>query len=119
MLVRLGPQECKDRDEPDYIVHMVVLTVLIYMVMTIAMWCVFPLSVGFAPTMAGGMILVVGAAAMGIIALCLQFMAQRYPNLSILQLDAHSDMRDEYEGSSHNHACVMARAKELTAQYEG
>lgn len=41
-------------------------------------------------------------------------MAHRYPNLSILQLDAHSDMRDEYEGSSHNHACVMARAKELT-----
>lgn len=41
-------------------------------------------------------------------------MAARYPGLSILQLDAHSDMRDEYEGSSHNHACVMARAKELT-----
>lgn len=41
-------------------------------------------------------------------------MARRYPNLSILQLDAHSDMRDEYEGSTHNHACVMARAKELT-----
>lgn len=41
-------------------------------------------------------------------------MARRYPNLSILQLDAHSDMRDEYEGSACNHACVMARAKELT-----
>lgn len=41
-------------------------------------------------------------------------MARRYPNLSILQLDAHSDMRDEYEGSPCNHACVMARAKELT-----
>ena len=41
-------------------------------------------------------------------------MAQRYPGLSILQLDAHSDMRDEYEGSACNHACVMARAKELT-----
>lgn len=41
-------------------------------------------------------------------------MARRYPNLSILQLDAHSDMRDEYEGSPYNHACVMARAKELT-----
>ena len=40
--------------------------------------------------------------------------ARRYPNLSILQLDAHSDMRDEYEGSACNHACVMARAKELT-----
>lgn len=42
-------------------------------------------------------------------------MAQRYPGLSILQLDAHSDMRDEYEGSPCNHACVMARAKELTS----
>lgn len=41
-------------------------------------------------------------------------MALRYPNISILQLDAHSDMRDEYEGSPCNHACVMARAKELT-----
>lgn len=41
-------------------------------------------------------------------------MAQSYPDFSILQLDAHSDMRDTYEGSSHNHACVMARAKELT-----
>lgn len=42
-------------------------------------------------------------------------MARRYPKLSILQLDAHSDMRDEYEGSPCNHACVMARAKELTS----
>lgn len=40
--------------------------------------------------------------------------AQHYPDFSILQLDAHSDMRDAYEGSTHNHACVMARAKELT-----
>lgn len=40
--------------------------------------------------------------------------ARRYPSLSILQLDAHSDMRDEYEGSACNHACVMARANELT-----
>ena len=39
---------------------------------------------------------------------------KKYPDASILQLDAHSDMRDEYEGSSHNHACVMARAKDLT-----
>lgn len=43
-------------------------------------------------------------------------MARRHPGLSILQLDAHSDMRDEYEGSPCNHACVMARAKELTQQ---
>lgn len=39
--------------------------------------------------------------------------AKHYENFSILQLDAHSDMRSEYEGSSHNHACVMARGKEV------
>lgn len=39
--------------------------------------------------------------------------AKHYENFSVLQLDAHSDMRDTYEGSDHNHACVMARAKEL------
>jgi len=36
----------------------------------------------------------------------------RYPGLSVLQLDAHSDLRDEYEGSRFNHACVMARIRE-------
>lgn len=40
-------------------------------------------------------------------------MAKRYHNLSIVQFDAHADMRDEYEGSPYNHASVMARAKEL------
>lgn len=40
--------------------------------------------------------------------------ARHYETFSILQLDAHSDMRDEYEGSAFNHACVMARAKEIT-----
>jgi agmatinase len=38
--------------------------------------------------------------------------ADRYPQLSVLQLDAHSDLRDSYEGSPFNHACVMARVKE-------
>ncbi|EKD63692.1 MAG: hypothetical protein ACD_51C00226G0012 [uncultured bacterium] len=33
--------------------------------------------------------------------------------VSVLQLDAHSDMRDEYLGSKNNHACIMARAKEV------
>ncbi len=37
-----------------------------------------------------------------------------FKNLSILHLDAHADMRNSYEGSKHNHACVMARVKELT-----
>jgi agmatinase len=39
--------------------------------------------------------------------------AGRYPGMSVLQLDAHSDLRDEYEGSKYNHACVMARIREL------
>ena len=38
--------------------------------------------------------------------------ASKYDNLSVLQLDAHADLRQEYEGSPLNHACVMARAME-------
>ena len=34
-------------------------------------------------------------------------------DITVLQLDAHSDLRDEYEGSKYNHACVMARISEL------
>lgn len=33
--------------------------------------------------------------------------------LTVLQLDAHSDLRDQYEGSRYNHACTMARIAEL------
>lgn len=35
-----------------------------------------------------------------------------FENLSVLQLDAHTDLRQEYEGSKFNHACVMARVRE-------
>lgn len=42
-----------------------------------------------------------------------QAAAGHFENLTILQLDAHTDTRQEYEGSRYNHACVMARAKEL------
>lgn len=45
----------------------------------------------------------------------IQAFAKHYPGLSVLQLDAHSDLRDEYEGSGNNHACVMARAREVAA----
>lgn len=37
----------------------------------------------------------------------------KYADITVLQLDAHSDLRNEYEGSRYNHACVMARIKEL------
>ena len=39
--------------------------------------------------------------------------AQHFKNLTVLQLDAHADLRAEYNGSKYNHACVMARAKEF------
>lgn len=38
--------------------------------------------------------------------------AAKYPEMSVLQLDAHADLRAEYEGSIYNHACVMARVSE-------
>lgn len=38
---------------------------------------------------------------------------QKIKDMSVLQLDAHADLRDEYDGSKFNHACVMARVKEF------
>ncbi len=34
---------------------------------------------------------------------------ERHPDLAVLQIDAHLDLRDEYDGSKHNHACIAAR----------
>jgi len=34
----------------------------------------------------------------------------RYPGLSVLQIDAHADLRDTYMGTPHNHACAMRRS---------
>jgi agmatinase len=41
--------------------------------------------------------------------------SEYFRNLSVLQLDAHSDLRQEYEGSRFNHACAMARASEYAS----
>jgi agmatinase len=40
--------------------------------------------------------------------------AETYNNLSVLQLDAHSDLRPEYNGSSYNHACALHWASKNT-----
>jgi len=34
-----------------------------------------------------------------------------FKNLTILQIDAHADLRDEYEGSACNHACAVHEAQ--------
>lgn len=39
--------------------------------------------------------------------------ARKTENFSVLQLDAHSDLRQSYEGSPLNHACAMARARDV------
>ncbi len=38
---------------------------------------------------------------------------EHFEDLTVLQFDAHADMRKEYEGSGYSHACVMARAAEM------
>lgn len=38
---------------------------------------------------------------------------KKYPDLSVLQFDAHADLLDEYEGSRFSHACVMRRILDL------
>jgi agmatinase len=39
--------------------------------------------------------------------------AEKYDNLSVLQLDAHADLRDFYQESKYSHACVMKRIREI------
>jgi len=38
---------------------------------------------------------------------------EAFPTLSVLQLDAHADLRDEYLGTKHGQACVMRRILEV------
>jgi agmatinase len=40
--------------------------------------------------------------------------AARHPDLVVLHLDAHPDLREEYEGTRYGHGCVMRRVHEET-----
>ena len=40
-------------------------------------------------------------------------LSRRFQGLSVLQLDAHADMRDTYQGSRYSHACVIRRVREI------
>lgn len=37
---------------------------------------------------------------------------EKFSDLTVLQIDAHADLREEYYGSKFNHACVMRRVQE-------
>ncbi len=42
-----------------------------------------------------------------------QGIKEYFSDLTVLQLDAHADLRESFNGSPFNHACVMARVKEV------
>lgn len=44
----------------------------------------------------------------------IQAMRKKHGEISVLQLDAHSDLRPEYHGSACNHACALHRASKET-----
>ena len=39
---------------------------------------------------------------------------EMFPDLTVLQLDAHADLRESYEGSKCNHACALYEASQTT-----
>ncbi|MFH1630688.1 MAG: agmatinase [Candidatus Aenigmatarchaeota archaeon] len=40
---------------------------------------------------------------------------KKYTNVSVLQIDAHSDLRNEYDFNKYSHACAMRRVSDLGA----
>jgi len=62
------------------------------------------LTYGKLPTFFGGE----HAVSIGII----EAFREKYPDLTVLQLDAHADLRSSYDGSAYNHACAMHRASQ-------
>ena len=44
--------------------------------------------------------------------------AKRHPDLALVQLDAHADLRDQWLGSRHSHACAMRRCLDVLPSRE-
>jgi len=44
---------------------------------------------------------------------------RRYPDLSVLQIDAHADLRESYQGNSHSHASAMKRVRDTVTTTVG
>lgn len=44
---------------------------------------------------------------------------RKYKKLSVLQIDAHADLRDSYEGTPYSHASVMRRVMEMGVPFVG
>ena len=63
------------------------------------------LSLGLAPLMLGGEHSISSGAVAAV--------AERHPDLVLVQLDAHADLREDYLGTRHSHACAMRRCLEV------
>jgi agmatinase len=63
------------------------------------------LSLGLAPLMLGGEHSISSGAVAAV--------AEQHPELVLLQLDAHADLRQEWLGARHSHACAMRRCLEV------
>ena len=63
------------------------------------------LDLGLAPLMVGGEHSISSGAVAAV--------ARRHPDLVLVQLDAHADLRQEWLGSQHSHACAMRRCLEV------
>jgi len=57
------------------------------------------------PIMLGGEHSITGGA--------IEALVKKYPDLILVQLDAHADLRESYVGNKHSHACAMRRCLEV------
>ena len=46
----------------------------------------------------------------------IEALVKKYPDLILVQLDAHADLRESYMGNEHNHACTMKRCLDILPQ---
>lgn len=44
----------------------------------------------------------------------IEAVSARFPGVTVLHLDAHADLRDQYQGSGYSNACIMRRVLEHT-----
>ena len=63
------------------------------------------LNLGLRPLMLGGEHSITAGAVAAV--------AEQHPDLVLVQLDAHADLRDSWLGSRHSHACAMRRCLEV------
>ena len=66
-----------------------------------------------AAELAGGMFPVLLGGEHTVTVLAVKACLAQYPDLHVVQIDAHLDMRDQYEDNPDSHACVMRRLADL------